>query len=134
MRTSILAISAVSAAAVSWCGSTTYRMCRSFSCINFSQGSVRAEQLDREIVDIQKHVRLVTEMGDVTFARWSFLVTEHRRCALAIATLAICRIARAVQPGRVNCYAGAGKEIGSASIRSARVRGMAVPGQPLLGF
>jgi hypothetical protein len=54
----------------------------------FSELSVRAEQLDREIVVIQKRVLHVTDMDEVTFARWSFLVTEHRRCALAITSLA----------------------------------------------
>jgi hypothetical protein len=54
----------------------------------FSQLTVRADQLDRQLVAIQRRVARVTDMDADTFARWSFLVTEHRRCALAIATLA----------------------------------------------
>ena len=50
----------------------------------FAQLSVRAEQLDRESFLIQKQMPCVTEMDDVTFARWCFLVTEHRRTALAL--------------------------------------------------
>lgn len=53
----------------------------------FSQLCVRGDQLDRQIVNIQSRVRRVTDMDADMFARWSFLVTEHRRCALAIATL-----------------------------------------------
>jgi hypothetical protein len=54
----------------------------------FAQLSVRSEQLDREIFLIDRQVKHITDMDAETFARWSFLVTEHRRCALAIAQLA----------------------------------------------
>jgi hypothetical protein len=54
----------------------------------FAQVSVRAHQLDRQIAEIEKRVRLVTDMDDATFARWSYLTSEFRRYADSVDRLA----------------------------------------------
>ena len=36
----------------------------------------------------EKRAKHAIDVDDATFARWSFLVTEQQRCALAIAQLA----------------------------------------------
>jgi hypothetical protein len=54
----------------------------------FAQVSVRAHQLDRQIAEIEKRVRLVTDMDEATFARWSYLTSEFRRYTDSVDRLA----------------------------------------------
>jgi hypothetical protein len=54
----------------------------------FAQVSVRAHQLDRQIAEIEKRARLVTDMDDATFSRWSYLTSEFSRYADSVDRLA----------------------------------------------
>ena len=50
---------------------------------------VRASQYNRKIRELEKEAEVNRgEMSDGVWARYTFLVTEHRRCALAMAVLA----------------------------------------------
>ena len=54
----------------------------------FAALSVRAHQLDRQIAEIERRVRLVTDMNATTFERWCYLTSEFRRYADSVDKLA----------------------------------------------
>lgn len=72
----------------------------------FAQLGVRSAQYNRKIRELEKEAEHNSGTMDAeAWSRWTFLVTEHRRCALAIATLARSIFNNEHRPGEIDLVA-----------------------------